>query len=50
MGMNKLHAYRVKTASKGPKVVMCDKKGQEVYFHGQRKEKPCSQISSMKAS
>jgi len=50
LGLNWLHAYEAKIDCKDVKVTLIDEKGQEVCFHGQIEEKPCSSISAMKAS
>ena len=48
--MNWSHTYGAKIASEDFKVILCDEKSQEVYFHGQKKEKPCFLISIMSTS
>ena len=46
--MNWLRTYEAKIDSKDLKVILCNEKGQEVYFHGQREEKLRPLISAMK--
>ena len=50
LGMNWLYTYGIRIDYKDLKVVVCNEKGQEVYWYGKRKEKPCSLISIMLTS
>ena len=50
LGINWLHTYEVKIDCKNVKVILNDEKGRELWFYGQRKEKPCPLISAMKVS
>ena len=49
LGMNYLHSYEAKTNCKDLKVILNEKKGQEVCFFGEREEKAYPLISAMKA-
>jgi len=48
--MNELRACEAKIDCKDLKVILAYEKGQDVCFYGQREEKPCVIISTMKAS
>jgi len=48
--MNWLYTYGVKIDCKDLKVILNNDIGREVCFYGQREEKPCSLISTMKMS
>jgi len=48
--MNWLHTYRAKIDCEDLKVILKDEKERKICFYGQREEKSCPLISSMKAS
>ena len=50
LGRNWLHAYGAKIDYEDLKVIMKDEKGWELFFYGQREEKPCPLFSTIKAS
>jgi len=48
--MNCLHTYGPKIDYKDITDILCDEKGHETHFYGQREEKPCPLISVMNLS